>query len=289
MTSLTESVLLESKSARDEQLTEFSHDRAGEILNRVKSLYFALWQGVGIATTQQAAEFYEVPEANIRKAIERHRVELESDGLRKVTGKQLKGLRELDSDAVSLTPNTHHLTIHTPRSMLRLGMILDSSEVASAVRTSLLDAVEKVIPFQAQDLERLKLELQLAQTQERLLLTTQAIATMHGREMVALILGKPDAVITRTEKVETLVTVDERGRAIAKYDGIGITYLARRFGFGGNTKACRHWLETIGVSESQWLSEPSLVKAQKLPREILPWLDRQYASRQGTRQGLLGE
>ncbi|PSF27081.1 hypothetical protein C7H19_25045 [Aphanothece hegewaldii CCALA 016] len=149
--------------------------------------------------------------------------------------------------------------------------------------------INQVIPSQAQEIDRLKLELQLAQTQERLLLSTSAIATMHGREMVALILGKPDAIVTRTEKVETLVTVDERGRAVAKYDGIGISYLAKRYGFGSNTKACRHWLETIGVSDSQWLTEPSLVKAQKLPREILPWLDRQYASRQGTRQGLLGE
>jgi phage regulator Rha-like protein len=151
------------------------------------------------------------------------------------------------------------------------------------------EIINLVIPSQAQEIERLKLELQLAQTQERLLLTTQAIATMHGSQMVALILGKPEAIVTRTEKVETLVTVDNHGNAIAKYNGIGITYLAKRYGFGSNTKACRHWLESIGVSESQWLTEPSLVKAQKLPREIIPWLDRQYASRQGTRQSLLGE
>jgi len=149
--------------------------------------------------------------------------------------------------------------------------------------------IDSVVPSQVQEIERLKLELQLAQTQERLFLTTQSIATMHGKEMVALILGKPDAVITKTEKVETVVTVDHHGNAIARYNGIGITYLAKRYGFGSNTKACRHWLESIGVSESQWLTEPSLIKAQKLPREILPWLDRQYASRQGTRQSLLGE
>ena len=147
----------------------------------------------------------------------------------------------------------------------------------------------EIIPSQAQEIEKLKLELQLAQTQERLLLTTQSIATMHGSQMVALILGKPEAVITKTERVETVVTVDNHGNAIARYNGIGITYLARRYGFGSNTKACRNWLESIGVSESQWLTEPSLVKAQKLPREILPWLDRQFASRQGTRQGLIGE
>jgi anti-repressor protein len=54
----------------------------------------------------------------------------------------------------------------------------------------------EVIPAQAQEIERLKLELELAKTQERLLTTTSALATMHGSGMVALILGKPEAVIT---------------------------------------------------------------------------------------------
>lgn len=286
MSILTETILVESKTARDGQLSQISQTRALEIISKVKSLYFALWRGEGIATTEQLADFYEIDSsATIRKVLARHKDELESDGVKTIRGRDLKDVR----DRMSLTSTQSNLTLWTPRAALRLGMLLTSSPVALAVRTSLLDTVEKVIPAQAQEIDRLKLELQLAQTQERLMQTTSAIATMHGSGMVALILGKPDAIVTRTEKVETLVTVDDRGRAIAKYDGIGITYLARRFGFGSNTKACRHWLETIGVSESQWLTEPSLVKAQKLPREILPWLDHQYASRQGTRQGLLGE
>jgi phage regulator Rha-like protein len=76
--------------------------------------------------------------------------------------------------------------------------------------------IESVVPSQAKEIEKLKLELQLAQTQERLLLTTQSIATMHGSQMVALILGKPEAIVTRTEKVETLVTVDGSGNAHPK-------------------------------------------------------------------------
>jgi hypothetical protein len=112
---------------------------------------------------------------------------------------------------------------------------------------------------------------------------------MHGSGMVALILGKPDAVITPTERVETVVTVDRHGRPIHQFDGVGITYLAKRYGFGCNTKACRYWLESIGVKDEQWLSEPTLVKSQKLSRDLLPWLDRQYAARTGVRQQLLGE
>lgn len=76
---------------------------------------------------------------------------------------------------------------------------------------------KQIIPAQSQEIERLKLELELAQTQERLMQTTNAIATMHGSGMVALILGKPEAVITKTEVVEKTVLVDERGKAIAVY------------------------------------------------------------------------
>jgi prophage antirepressor-like protein len=138
------------------------------------------------------------------------------------------------------------------------------------------------------ELERLKLELELAKTQERLLTTTSALATMHGSGMVALILGKPEAVITLTERVETVVTVDKKGKAIAQLDGVGISYLTRRYNFK-TTKTCRCWLESIGVSEAQWLSEPSLVISRKLPRSILPWLDAQYSARTGVRQRLIGE
>lgn len=73
--------------------------------------------------------------------------------------------------------------------------------------------------------------------------------------MLALMMGKPDAIVTKTERVETLVAVDNFGKAIASFDGVGITYLAKRYGFGSNTKACRYWLESIGVSDEQWLSK----------------------------------
>lgn len=107
--------------------------------------------------------------------------------------------------------------------------------------------------------------------------------------MLALMMGKPDAIITRTEQVETVVTVDNRGKAISYFDGVGITYLAKRYGFHKNTKACRYWLESIGVKDEQWIVEPTIVKSQKLSRDLLPWLDRQYAARTGVRQQLLGE
>ncbi|NJP22366.1 MAG: DNA-binding protein [Hydrococcus sp. CRU_1_1] len=284
MNILTELAFVESKSLRDRQLSTVSHDRASEILSLVKAVYFALWQGTGTATTGQIAEFYEVSLDVVQKALQRHRDEFINDGLKTLRGKQLKDA----ADTLSIPSKTSQFTIWTPRAALRLGMLLRDSLVAKAVRTSLLDLVEKVVPAQASELERLKLELELAKTQERLLTTTSAIATMHGSGMVALILGKPEAVITLTERVETVVTVDKKGKAIANYDGVGISYLARRYNFK-TTSSCRCWLESIGVSDAQWLCEPSLVISRKLPRSFLPWLDAQYAARTGVRQKLIGE
>jgi anti-repressor protein len=149
--------------------------------------------------------------------------------------------------------------------------------------------IKQVVPSQAQEIEKLRLELEVTKTKERLLSVTSAIATLHGSEMLALMMGKPDAVVTRTERVETLVAVDGSGKAIAQFDGVGITFLAKRYGFNKNTSACRYWLESIGVKEEQWITEPTLVKSQKLSRDLLPWLDRQHAAKKGVRQRLIGE
>ncbi|MGK7950448.1 MAG: hypothetical protein AB4368_17100 [Xenococcaceae cyanobacterium] len=81
------------------------------------------------------------------------------------------------------------------------------SEVAKEVRTSLLNAVEKVIPAQAQELERLRLENQnlhlqvevakaqrgAGEAQERLMAASSALAIINPG-LPALVLGKPEAV-----------------------------------------------------------------------------------------------
>lgn len=147
----------------------------------------------------------------------------------------------------------------------------------------------QTIPTQSEEIEKLKLQLELAKTQEKLLSATSALATMHSVEMVALVLGNPDAVITQVKEVPTVVTVDDKGQAIAQFDGIGITALAKRYGFGNNTKSCRKWLESVGITDEQWLSEPALIKSKKLPRQMLTWLDKQFANKKGIRQTIIGE
>ncbi len=211
---LSDSVLVESRAARDNQLAEMPHERAQIILNKVKALYFSLWRGTGTATTEQMREFYEVKIDAVEAALRRCRSEFQSDGVKALKGNQLKDFKHVSASEAE-TSKAPCLTIWTPRAALRLGMTLVDSEIAKAVRTSLLDAAES-IPAAVEKVRELELKLAIAQaqretahaqqqaaqangetakTQERLMLSSQAIAAMHGTGMVALILGNPDAVV----------------------------------------------------------------------------------------------
>ena len=298
MTIVSDSVLLESKSARDNRLERVPNERALEILNKAKALLVALWKGTGVTTTEEIARYYEVESSVVRHASKQHRDELLNDGWREVKGQEnLKSLRSIGSEVFSLPEATTRIAIWTPRAALRLGMILRDSEIAKAVRTSLLDAVETVIPAQSQEIERLNLELQVAQaqataaqSQERLMQATNAIANLHGTGMVALILGKPDAVITHTEVIEKTIAVDPKGRVVAQSDGLTIGYLTKRLGFKNNEQTWQ-WLNSmqLGKDSGVWAKELTAHPTLKLPRQLLPQVQRLFAYQVGNRQLLLGE
>lgn len=286
MSILSDSVLIESKSARENQLKNVSHDRALEILSKIKTLYVALWQGIGACTNEQVVEFYETKIDAVESALRRYREEFESDGLKTVKGKQLKSFKDVSALGAE-SSKAPSLIIWTPRAALRLGMVLRDCALAASVRTSLLDAVEKVIPAQNQEIERLKLELELAKTQERLMHTTQAIATMHGSGMVALVLNKPDAVIERFTEVDQTILCNERGQPIKTYKGLSKTKLAKRYGMK-KAADVENWLKSIGKAD---VLQPAITAApcQYVPLEFVPELDRLWASRLGVRQRLIGE
>jgi hypothetical protein len=133
-----EQVLLESQTARTSQLEQIE-DRAEEFLNKAKALHFDAWQGTGAATTEQVAEFYAVPIATVKSVVKYHRPEFDADGLKVLSGKDLKVARL----NFNLTNNTRNLTIWNPRSTLRLGYLLRDSAIAKAVRTTSLDFIEQ--------------------------------------------------------------------------------------------------------------------------------------------------
>jgi hypothetical protein len=180
-------------------------------------------------------------------------------------------------------------------------MVLRDSAVAKAVRTALLDAVEKVIPAQTNRIRELELELELARardsaaraedatvrSQERLMLATHAIASMHGSGMVALILGKPDAMIDRVTEVEKTVLCNERGQPIKTFKGLSKTKLAKRYGMK-KPQDFVIWLQSIGKAELLQ-SGLTATPCQYVPWEFVKELDRAWAQHQGARQRLLGE
>jgi hypothetical protein len=298
MSIISDSVLIESKSARDNQLESVSHEDAQSILDKVKALYFAVWKGVGTATTEQLAQFYEVPVGTVRPLLKPYKEEFEADGVKVLRAKALKDARCL----FQLPSETSQALIWTPRAALRLGMILRDSAVAKAVRTSLLDAVEKILPAQSARIRELELELQVAQareaaahsenaaaqSQEHLMQVSSAIVTMHGAGMLGLILGKPDAIVEQPSiVVEKNILVDRSGRPIRTYEGLSKTKLARRYGMK-KPQDLVNWLQSMGKDH---FIQPGITSApcQFVPFEYVPELDRLWAARQGSRQRLLGE
>jgi hypothetical protein len=140
---ITESVLVESRSARTSQLSDLSNERALETLNKAKALVMALWQGTGVATNKQLAEYYEISEEAVQQVYYRHKEECAQNG-----AKVLKGntLREVVDKLSTRHNGVSSLTIWTPRAALGLGMLLQNSPVARKVRSVILDIVEEASP-----------------------------------------------------------------------------------------------------------------------------------------------
>ena len=59
MSIISNSAMVESKSACDNQLERVSHEDAQSILARVKALYFAVWKRIKTSATQQIADCYQ--------------------------------------------------------------------------------------------------------------------------------------------------------------------------------------------------------------------------------------
>lgn len=138
---LTHTVLIESKSARDQGVSAIVDQGLQQrLLNKVKSIFFAMWQGAGYLTIKQIADFYDVPEKTVDKNLQRNRDEFLSDGVIRVEGDSLREVR----DIMSLSPTARHVNLFPPRAVIRMGFILQGSDVAAQVRTSALNVLQGV-------------------------------------------------------------------------------------------------------------------------------------------------
>lgn len=130
-----------------------------EVLNKVKALF--LIPKVNLMSPGMVAKFFDVPVKTIQKTYERNADELLLDGIRKwkageiFNGDKMSALNPVrvqggvlitctDGQRFQL-PNRESV-YYTPRSIMRLAMLLRDSTVAREVRTQLLNIVERTAP-----------------------------------------------------------------------------------------------------------------------------------------------
>ena len=132
-----ENELLNSEQLRNELVKKNEN-----VLEKIKAVpFFPTKMFVGIA---QAAHYYNVPDESIKGAIRRHKKELSQDGLVILAGEDLKKYKDLNAfDAISkesyIGAKSRMYTVIPKAALLRIGMVLTKSDVASALRTYLLN------------------------------------------------------------------------------------------------------------------------------------------------------
>ncbi|MEU3654876.1 hypothetical protein AB0E67_19085 [Streptomyces sp. NPDC032161] len=133
-----EVALLESRALRVEQVGRV------DVLDKVKALVM-LPDGIHLRT-EDVARYFEVSTEAVKKVTQRHRAEVEENGLRLLRGSEL---REFHRDMLSLWDGERsgsypqapaRLTLYTRRTVLNVAMLLRDSDIARCVRTYLLDA-----------------------------------------------------------------------------------------------------------------------------------------------------
>ncbi|MBW4666494.1 MAG: hypothetical protein KME60_03360 [Cyanomargarita calcarea GSE-NOS-MK-12-04C] len=128
-------LLIDSRETRVQALNSATNEHAITVLNKAKAVVLAVWEGIGIATTAQVAEYYEVSDKAIKHIIERNGDEF-AEEVRLLTGKELQDVRS----KLELSPRTPKALAWNARGFLRVGLMLRDSLVAKALRDLIVNA-----------------------------------------------------------------------------------------------------------------------------------------------------
>ncbi|MGW8883355.1 hypothetical protein [Streptomyces sp. NPDC055749] len=138
----TEVALLESRALRVERMGRV------DVLDKIKSLVM-LPDGIHVRT-EDVARYFEVSTEAVKKVTQRHRAEMEENGLTLLRGADLRTFhRDMLSlwtggEGESYPQAATQLTLYTRRTVLNVAMLLRDSDIARCVRTYLLDAEEEL-------------------------------------------------------------------------------------------------------------------------------------------------
>ena len=187
---LSHEVLSESKSARELTISERSDQNALDMLNKAKALVMAVWQGTGRATTEQVAEYYEVPIDTVFSAYNRNKEEFKNEAV-VLDGKELREVTGI----MQVTSSASKMLFWSPRAMLRVGLMLTKSAVAKNVRDVVLNVVEYAQP---------KLKTQA----EYLLESVQMLVDIERRQLA--LEAEQNALKAKTEHLDEKVEAQEK-------------------------------------------------------------------------------
>lgn len=132
---------VESETIRNETLDNVSYD----FLDKLKVIPYLTTDM--IITLDQASTYYDVSVDAIRTIVKRNRNEFENDGMIVLSGENLKDFIAKvcvgQDEPHKISPKTRALTLITKRSLLRIGMLLTNSDLATKIRNYLLNIEEK--------------------------------------------------------------------------------------------------------------------------------------------------
>ena len=167
-----------------------------------------------------------------------------------------------------------------------LGMMA-GTEQGKVIRKYFLECeriVKEVIPAQSDRIRELELENENLKLKTYYMDRRDAIRTLHGDQVLALLDGRHDAVIEKIEKVtETIICKDGRN---VNFEGRSTAELGKELGFKTG-KELERWLEKNGhshlVCQGLRVNQASYIPTENL-KEV-----KQLFSRYKNRQLLIGE
>ena len=153
---------------------------------------------------------------------------------------------------------------------------------------------ETVIPQQYDELEFLRLQVRIAEAQansmrdQRLVLESgSAIVSLHGAGTLALIQGRPEAVVRETETQFESVVMNEDGKQLAVFRGKSLAQLGKELKFKTG-KEFQKWLESCG--KDHLISKAMRpVQTDYIPAELVDEVRELWANQKGDRQMIIGE
>lgn len=206
--------LIENKENREKVIERV------EVLDQVKEILTL--GNTEFVTVELAAQYYEVGKEVVKKVIQRHREELETDGLNVYKQKDIKKIIETVENTkrgqnVPFKISPRGMILIPKRALLRIGMLLRDSQVAKEVRSRLLDIIhdaEVHTDIVDKVVEEIRTEQQICEEM------TQAIVNGDSNKLALLqteLIGlKNKRIVELEETVENSITIKESKSIIRK-------------------------------------------------------------------------